>query len=227
MMSEERTHDDIDGFGASITEDIGGHPLDRGCLSALLQQQSRSIPNSDRSLSADADLYALAPSSQSVAECRRIRNRRRRCGPAFEPVQSKRLEPMEGGPVPQKPAVDFAEIAETGSHHVSTAWLVHQLCQVGAPAEVERIRRHGRASSPRSLRGRTTWRNLAVPSAHCLQDASARRTSRLRTTCCRRTPGRRAIAQRILAAGRVLFRRHRAPFFRRGARPRGRFHSGS
>src|SRR5580704_10507312 len=32
VMGEQRAHDDIDGSGALVTENIGGHPLDRACL---------------------------------------------------------------------------------------------------------------------------------------------------------------------------------------------------
>jgi len=144
VMCEEGTEDDIDGL-VRISKDIGSDPMDLACSCSGVGRDVYGVRIEIATCQHYADFMLMCPgfdAPQSVAVSASYVEDAHRRG---EPLQFKRLEPVEGGPVAQKAAVDFAEIAEAGFDHFSTAWLVHQLRKVGALAEVERIRRHGRA----------------------------------------------------------------------------------
>jgi hypothetical protein len=91
------------------------------------------------------------------------------------PARSGELfKPLQRRPMAAQPPIHPRQVAKTSAQIVATARPVHQFGKVGglgAPAQIRKVTRHERASSPPLLRVRTTWRNPALLTA---PDASVR-----------------------------------------------------
>src|SRR3984885_9043156 len=105
------------------------------------------------------------------------------------------LQPCQGRPITQQPAIDFFQTAQAVTEILITTVTIHQLRQLtrrGPPTKVDLCTRlHGSASSPLLGPVQTTSHTHAAPGALAALFV-ATQTSPLLTTCCRSTIALRA-----------------------------------